>query len=100
MPPGPPSQPPSDGGDGMEARVRVLETHVEYIKEGISRLEAASAEARTDLSWIKVEFGKLATNVGHLPSKGFVVTAAISTVTVVGAILLILGRFGLLMPIK
>jgi hypothetical protein len=100
-PPGPPLQPPTgEGEDDMEPRVRVLETHVDYIREGIAKLESAAEAARSDISWLKVEAAKIAVMIEHLPGKGLVVTAAVGTVTLTVTMLTTLSRFGFLVPIK
>lgn len=97
QPPGPPLQPPDGGGgDDLEARVRVLETHVEYIKSGISKLDTSAASARSDLSSIQVGIATLTANVSHLPSKGFIVTATSTAIALIVAILVFLSHFGLL----
>jgi hypothetical protein len=83
----------------MEPRVRVLETHVEYIRGSIG-IETPTDAVRSDVSWLKVEMGKLTTNVSHLPSKGFVVSAAVGTITFIVAILTIFSRLGFLTPGK
>ena len=99
--PGPPLQPPDGGGgDGMEARVRVLETHVEYIKSGIAKLETSADAARSDLSSIRIELAAMTANVAHLPSKTLLVTASVSTVTLIVLILTVLSHFGWLVAGK
>lgn len=71
--------------DGMEARVAVLEAHVEHIRGELAKL----AGVPTDVATLKER-------VSHLPGKGFVVTAAMGTVGGLTAILILLGQLGLL----
>jgi len=73
-----------DGG-GMEARVAVLETKMEHIKEGLDKL-----------SDVPVRLAKLEVKVDHLPSKSFVVTAALGTIGGVVTLLGLLQHLGIL----
>jgi len=84
--------------DGMEARVAVLETHVEYIRRDIGELKADVSEIRRDLSGmkddfksdvegVKVQLATLTERVNHLPSKGFIVTATLSSLSVIAALI-------------
>ncbi len=47
-PPGPLLQPPGDGGsDNMEARVKALETHIEYVRSDLQAIKLDVRELRT-----------------------------------------------------
>lgn len=78
----------------MEARVAVLETHIEYIRSDISGLKADMGVIRSDLGKTRDEVADLRTGlatlterVNHLPTKGFIVTATLSTMAVLGALI-------------
>lgn len=77
------------GGDGtsggMEARVAKLEAHVEHIRAELAKLSAMP----TDLAVLK-------TRVDHLPTKGFILTSAIATVSAVVGLITLLSRLGVL----
>jgi hypothetical protein len=81
-PPGPPLPPAGGGGtfDGMEARVAKLEAHVEHILEDVSGL-------RTDMRDVRDRLPRIETRLEQLPTKGFVVTAAVATIALLGAII-------------
>lgn len=70
---------------GMEARVAKLEAHVEHIRSELGKLSSVP----TDLAVLQ-------TRVDHLPSKGFILTSAISTVAAVVGLLTLLSRLGIL----
>jgi hypothetical protein len=101
------------GGEGgeTEARLRVLETHVGYIREQLARIEATTNSVREDLprleismkdglSKLEVGAAELRVKVDHLPSKGFIISAVITTVTlilaVLGGLMAYLSKVGLL----
>jgi archaellum component FlaC len=99
-----PDRPLQSGGgggtfDGMEARVAILETHVEYIRRDIGELKADVSEIRRDLSGmkddfksdvegVKVQLATLTERVNHLPSKGFIVTATLSSLSAIAALIM------------
>ena len=85
--------------DGMEPRVAVLENNVEYIKRDIGELKADVSEIRRDLGRmkddfksdvesVKVQLATLTERVNHLPSKGFIVSATLSSLAIVTALIL------------
>lgn len=74
-----------DNGGSMEARLARLEAHVENMRGEISKL----GPVPTDLAILK-------TRVDHLPSKGFIVSSAITTVAAIVGLLTLLSKFGLL----
>jgi hypothetical protein len=105
------ANPGGGGGDDTEARLRVLEAHVEHIKAALERIEATANSTRDSMFRLeismkdglsKLEIGatELKGKVNHLPSKGFIVTAVITTtaliVTVLGGLMALLSRIGLL----
>lgn len=74
-----------DGGGtsgGMEERVRRLETAVDSLKDRVTDL-------RVDIAALKVK-------VEHLPTKGFIVAAAITMVTGIAGLLVLLQKLGVL----
>ena len=79
----------SGGGDGtsggMEARVAVLEAHVEHIRGDLAKLAD-----------IPVSVAEIKTELGHKPSKGFIVTSAVGTITALTAILILLAKLHIL----
>jgi hypothetical protein len=96
--PPPPLQPPGGGGifDDMEARVRVLETHIDYIRDGVVKTENNVEAMRSDVSEMKVDLATLKERITHLPGKGFIITAATGAVGAIIALLTLLSRLGLL----
>jgi hypothetical protein len=89
------------GGVGdMEAQVRVLETHIEYVRENIARLVQASDAARSDINSIRADVGVLKESVSHLPSKGFIVTAVSTALVIAIGALTLLARFGIFAPVR
>ena len=101
-----PLQSGSGGGtfDGMEARVAILETHVEYIRRDIGDLKADVSEIRRDLGGmkddfksnvegIKVQVATLTERVSHLPSKGFIVKSLTIASTLLGGLMTLIGAF-------
>ena len=79
----------SRGGDGtsggMEPRLAVLEAEMKHVKENLAKLGSVP----TDLATLKER-------IAHLPGKGFVVTAAVSTVGALTGILVLLSKLGVL----
>lgn len=86
----PPDLPPDWGSgtpNGMEARVAKLEAHVEHIRAELAKF----APVPTDLA-------VLCTRVDALPTKGFIVTSALTTITAVVGVLTVLSKIGFLAP--
>ena len=54
----------------------MLETHVDYINRQLIRIETTTTSTKDDLSELRIETARLSVKVDHLPSKGFIVTAA------------------------
>jgi hypothetical protein len=90
--------------DGMEARVAILETHVEYIRRDIGELKADVSEIRRDLGGmkddfksdvesVKVQLATLTERVNHLPSKGFIVKSLTVATTLLGGLMTLIGAF-------
>jgi hypothetical protein len=97
-PPGPPLQPPSggDGGGMMEARVAHLEADVGHIKGDVGEVKESLKGLLESFSSAQINFTRLDTNVSHLPSKGFILTALSGGVVLIVGILTVLARFGFL----
>ena len=86
-PPTPPLPPERGSGsyDPMEPRIAKLEVHMETVQAQLVKL----AE-------VPVQLATLTERVAHLPSKGFVVSAAISTVAGVTGLFVLLQKIGVL----
>jgi hypothetical protein len=99
-PNGPPLHSGGGGGtfNGMEARVAVLENNVEYIKRDIGELKADMSGIRRDVESLKVGQGILTERVSHLPSKGFIVTATLSSLAVISALILFQDHIKAFLP--
>jgi len=73
---------PSYGGEstsgGVEARVARVEAHIEHILTDLSALKA-------DIRDIRGRLAKIEARLYHLPTKDFVVIAAIVTIGLIGA---------------
>jgi hypothetical protein len=84
-------QPPGGGGGDNEARLRVLETHVDYIRGHLARIETATNSANEGVSKLQAETGKLSVKVDHLPSKGFTVSVTITALALLSALVVMVG---------
>lgn len=76
----PPKPPLNDGPgrgtyDGMEARVAVLEAHVEHIRSDLGKLAS-----------VPKDLGVLTERVSHLPTKGFIVTTTLTALVAIAAL--------------
>jgi hypothetical protein len=80
----------------MEARLRVLELHVEYIKAALERIETTATSMKTDLSEVRIEAARLSEKVDHLPTKGYIVSVTMGGLALLGALIFALGKIGLL----
>ena len=69
----------------LEARVAKLEAHIEHIRSDVG-------EMRPALQDIRERFAKLETTVGALPTKGYISTAVVGAITMIGAFLLFQGQ--------
>ena len=78
-----------DGGDGMDPWQASVEKRLDSLDSRMGRVE-------TGLSDVKVNVATLAERITHLPSRGFVVTSAVGTVTALTAIIIFLQKIGLL----
>lgn len=69
---------PSGGGGGnsgdVEPRIARLEAHMEHVRAELAKLGS-----------MPVQLAELKVRVDHLPTKGFIVTATITTITLVTA---------------
>lgn len=65
--------------DGMEPRIARLEAHMEHVQADLVVL-------KTDMGAVKDRLARLEVKVDHLPSKGFIVTALIAMLAVIGAL--------------
>ena len=66
------------------------------MEERITRLERSIDQVSKDVVDLRVTTATLVERVAHLPGKGFVVTAATSTVAALTAVLLLLKTLGIL----
>ena len=78
----------------MNERIVILEAHADYVRRDIADLKSDVGAIRTDLGKLKDEVGDLRTGlatlgvrVDHLPTKGFIVTATLSTMGFLGALI-------------
>jgi len=114
-----PNEPPGGGGGGedMEARVRVLETNIEYIRKGIEKIDASIETIRREIGDIRQtvndfrqettkEFGSIKTDIFvikadmiHLAPKSYVVTAAVATIVAISVVLALLSHLGVLVTV-
>ena len=85
LPPTLPREPERDNGPGMEAHIAKLEAHMEHVRDDL-----------TKLAGLHVDMAALKTKVDHLPGKGCVVTAAVSTIGGVAALMKLLQVIGVL----
>jgi len=87
-----PLQSAGGGGtfEGMEARIAILETHVEHIREDIGELKRNVGSLQKDVIDIKVGLATLTERVNHLPDKEFFVRSLAVTVTVLGGFMMLL----------
>jgi hypothetical protein len=73
-----------DGGDGMDglvSRVASLEAHMEHVREGLTSVKDDTSSTRERLTAIEVK-------VENLPTKGFIVTALVSVLALITALIL------------
>lgn len=69
--------PPGGGGGSsgdMEPRIARLEAHMEHVRAELAKLGS-----------MPVQLAELKVRVDHLPTKGFIVTATITTITLITA---------------
>jgi hypothetical protein len=71
----------------MEARVSVLEAHVEHIMADIASVKTDVSAVRSAVGRLETESAVLTERVKHLPGYGFVVTASILIVTSLTAVI-------------
>ena len=86
-----PAEPIDDGDDslkhgggggtsgGMEARLAKLEAHMEHVLADVSALKA-------DVGKLKTDMATLVERVSHLPTKGFIVSATLTTLAMLTAL--------------
>lgn len=70
---------PGDFNGGMEARIAALEAHMEHVRSDLSTL-------KSDVGTLKTDMATMTERVSHLPTKGFIVTATLTTLAVLGAL--------------
>ncbi len=73
------SRPPGDRFDDMNERLAKLEVLTGIIQKDVSLLQAEMKTVSTDIAVLKER-------VSHLPSKGWAVTVAITTISALSAI--------------
>jgi hypothetical protein len=71
----------------LEARVAALETHVEYIKRDVADIKGDVAKVRDVVGELKVSAATLTANVAHLPTKGFIIKAVLTTLAIIAALI-------------
>lgn len=82
----------SGGGDGTMERLAIVETKLTAVESRMDRLEVRmdGVEGRLEkvddrLRGVEVGLATLAERVAHLPSKGFIVSATLTTLLAVAA---------------
>jgi hypothetical protein len=78
---------PGGGGGGMELRIGLLETHVDYLKHDVADIKAASELIRNDVTSVRVQLGQLVEHVSHLPSKGFIIKGVMGALAMLAALI-------------
>ena len=77
------------GGDGMDPWQTSVEKRLDSLDNRLGRVEGR-------LGQVEISLATLAERVKHLPGKEFVVYAAISTVTALTAIIILLSKLGII----
>jgi hypothetical protein len=72
----------------LEPRVAKLESDVEYIKRDIGEIKTDATKTREAVTEIKVNVATLTERVSHLPTKGFIVTATMTILALLAALIL------------
>jgi len=94
-------EPPAGGGgtyDGMEPRVARLESDVAHIRDDVAYIKNSTRSLAASFNQSAIDFARLDANVGHLPSKGFIVTSVTVGVGAIVAILTFLSKLGVMAP--
>ena len=73
----------------MEARIARLEVDVDYIKRDVAELKIDVRSLRDGLARLDVTVAKLEERVSHLPGKGFIVSASVTIVGLLTAIIVL-----------
>lgn len=63
----------------------MIQSDLEYLKRDLS-------ESRVDMKDIRDRMARLEVRVDHLPTKGFIVTAVITSLTIIGALIAVAPR--------
>lgn len=83
----------SDGtSDEMEVRVAKLESDVGHIQKDIAEIKSDVRELRTGIGKLNTDLATLTAHVSHLPTKGFIVTAVVTSLAVLGALIIFQGN--------
>src|SRR4051812_18695630 len=77
---------------GMEPRIAKLEAAVEHIQKDIAEIKMDVREFRTGIGALNTSSATLTERVGHLPSKGFIVTTLLLCLTIIAALVLFQGN--------
>ena len=71
----------------MEARLARLEAHMEHVHTDLSGLKQNVSSVDGRLRSVETGLATLTERVSHLPSKGFIVSALITSLAVIAAML-------------
>lgn len=74
--------------DGMDARVARLEAHVETLRSDVADLRVAVAALTEKVAILTERVAVLTERLAHLPSKGFVVSANMTAIGLLGSLIL------------
>ncbi len=85
----------SGGGNdgGMESRLSRLEKQFDTLQSEVSKGFLSNSER---FAAVEQRLAKVETHIAHLPSKGFIVTALGTSIAILGGLVMIAARFGLL----
>lgn len=83
---------PGGTSGGMEPRVAKLEAAAEHIQKDIGDIKSDVRDFRNAITTLNGSTATLTERVAHLPSKGFVVTAAVTALTVTAALIAFQGQ--------
>lgn len=77
---------------GMDSRVAKLEADVSHIQRDIGEIKTDLRESRTGIAKLTTELATLDAHVKHLPTKGFIVSAVLTTLAVIAALIVFQGN--------
>lgn len=78
-----------DGGmpPEMPERLAVLEAEMKHVKDDISTLKGDVRTIQGDITALKVDVATIKVRIDHLPTKGWAVTALLTTIGILTAVI-------------